>query len=91
MDILALLTQFGLPGGLISAFVILIYTGKLVPLSTVRQYLESIEMWKAAYEKERERNDKLSEGFTGITHYAETANRMIQSIPGVTDNGGDDD
>ncbi len=80
------LTRWATPslGGLCALFVLLVMTGRLVPVSTLRRELDAAnqraEDYKAAWESTDARADKLVEQQDQLLTYARTADAALSAL-----------
>lgn len=87
------LTQWATPslGGLLGIGVLLILTGKLVPVSTLRREIDQekqrAEDYKAAWTAADQRADKLLEQQEQLLSYARTADAALQALRTAAERG----
>lgn len=92
MDWTAVLTPSLGATGLLAAVVIMILTGRLVPVRTLedlrRDKDDQIKTWKTAYERAMAGQDLQREHITALLEANRTTTHVIQALPTLNERSG---
>jgi hypothetical protein len=75
-----LTTHDSLANTLVAVFVILLFTGRIYPRSTIDEKNREAERWRKAYELEREARSRAVEQTADLLEMAKTTNAIVTAL-----------